>query len=166
LRERGWKANFVLGCFWRRDRHRACHERGRRLQPVDPACVPLAGGRAHGSLADSRFFHFSPHRVEIVAGRDYRKQQDQQTSQSQQQLARAESALLHNSAFPPQPICRQHQKHPRQIEQQLHYDESQKMRAIRLSPQTYTAVFQKFQTQVNVTGVLALRRLEFRTELM
>jgi hypothetical protein len=123
------------------------------LQPVDPARTLIAPCLAHGALTDGRVFHLGPHRVQIVRGRDHRKQQNQHTSQGQQTLHRTHPARQSCSrAPPPQPVSRQRQQHPRQIEQQFHTSQSKRAQTPHPT-RTRTLVLQKPQTQVNMTTV-------------
>ena len=72
---------------------------------------------AGAALAGGSFLHLRAHGLQIVAGRNYREQYDEHASQSQQDLDGSEAAaVMSRSGVAPQPIGRQGQKQPREIE--------------------------------------------------
>ena len=76
---------------------------------------------AHTALAVWRFLQFSPHRAKIVCGGDHWKENDEKTSQRKQALRRCQpTAKPATAGAPPEPIGRQCQKNPREVEQQFH----------------------------------------------
>jgi len=132
--------------------HRTRHRQRRPLQPVHPSRILIASSLPHRALAGGRLFHLGPHRVQIVRSRDHRKQQNQHASQGQQTLQRSYPSRQPRSRVPPpQPVSRQSQQYPREIEQQFHTTLS-KVAATKLDTNP-ELVFQKPQMKVNVTTV-------------
>lgn len=99
---------------------RTRHQRWRPLQTVDPTRTLFAPSLPHRSLARCRLFHLSPHRAQIVGSRDHGKQQNQCAPQNQQTLQRTRPSDRRSGTPPPQPVSRQRQQNPHEIEQQLH----------------------------------------------
>ncbi len=90
----------------------------RPLQSVNRTRTLLAGRLSHCALVGGRVFHLGPHGMQIVGSRDHRKQQNQGASQRQQALPWSQPAPAVRFGVPlPQPVCRQRQQHPRQIEE-------------------------------------------------
>jgi hypothetical protein len=83
-----------------------------------PERCPIATALAKAALTGRRFLHLGAHRAQVVRRRDYRKEDGQNTSQSQQALQRTESAG--DFAVAPQPVGRERQQQPRKIKQQFH----------------------------------------------
>ena len=150
--------NFQPPRFRSSQPYRARHHRRWPLQPVYPGRILIASRLPHRALAAGRFFHLSPHGVQIVRRRDHRKQQNQHTSQRQQTLQRRYPARHPRSRIPPpQPVSRHRQQHPCEIEQQFHTYQSEPARArsARTRPTKPKPFLQKLQIQVNVTTVPA-----------
>jgi hypothetical protein len=158
--------NFQQLNFRSNQPHRIRHRRRSSLHPVDPGRTLIAARLAHRPLARGRFFHLGPHCVQIVRSRDHRKQQNQHAPQRQQTLKRSYPACQPRFRIPPpQPVSRQRQQHPRQIEQQFHlgawFPVSFSAVSGSIRPQAQKdfqhkpvqLVFQKPQTQVNMTTV-------------
>ena len=62
---------------------------------------------ADAALASWSFFHFGTHGAKIVGGGDYREKNDEDASQSQQNLDGSEAAaVMSRSGVAPQPISR------------------------------------------------------------
>lgn len=81
----------------------------------------VAAGLADIVLVARRFLHLGAHGTEIVGRGNHREQDNQRTSQRQQALGRGEpAAVSHASRVAPQPIGRQRQQEPCEIEQQFH----------------------------------------------
>ncbi len=129
--------NFKRSNFLNIQPRRTRHQRWRPLQPVDPGRTLFASSLPHGPLARCRLFHLGPHRVQIVGRRDHREQQNQCASQSQQTLQRTRPTLRAHAPAP-QPVSRQRQQNPHEIEQQLHHKRQKDRRAdespLRLCP--------------------------------
>ena len=75
---------------------------------------------ADGALAGRRFFHLGAHGAEIIGGRNHGKEDDEQASQRQQALYRAELAVRGEFWTRATTNRRERQKQPREIEQQFH----------------------------------------------
>jgi len=150
--------NFKQPDFRGSQRHHTRHRGRRPLQPVSPRRIRIASGLAHGALADGGVFHLGPHRMQIVRSRDHRKQQNQHASQGQQTLQRTHrSRQPHSRVAPPQPVSRQRQQHPREIEQQFHAVQSKAANGTDFA-QPFPIILHEPQTQVNVTTVPANRQ--------
>jgi len=132
------------------------HNSQGRSQPVDPGRILVAPSRSHRAFVRARLFDLASHRVQIVGSRDHGEQQDQHATQRQQALQRRECLLPRptRSPAPPQPVRRQSQQNPCEIEQKLHALKNlPEMRRTNARPSQ--PVFQKSQIQVNVTRVLS-----------
>jgi hypothetical protein len=80
---------------------------------------------ANTALAGWRFFHFGAHGVQIVSGRNHRKENDEQAPERQQAMEGISLPPLGcNSGIPPEAKGRHRQKQPEEIEQQFHYSEA------------------------------------------
>ena len=145
-RSRQWRnpnnRNFKPSSFRSNQPRRTRHRSRRPLPPADPCRALIISRLARRALVDGGIFHLGPHRVQIVRGRDHRKQQNQRTPQRQQYLERIEPASRSRSRAPvPQPISRQPQQHPRQIEKQFHMLEQEHL--FSKAPPEKTQVLQK-----------------------
>ncbi len=71
-----------------------------------------------------RLFHLRAHGVQVVAGRNHRKQQDEGTTKNANENKRRNRWIscwsARNSASQPQQICRQQQRQPTEIKKKLH----------------------------------------------
>jgi hypothetical protein len=106
------------------------------------------------SLADAflarGLFHFGPHGAQVVAGRHYWEEDDEQTSECQEALEGIEPASLgRSSRVTPQPVGGHRQQQPEKVEQKFHLT-----RNFGLEMNTnLNVVFQKVRIPVNVTFV-------------
>jgi len=67
-----------------------------------------------------RLFHGLTDSMEIVAGRNYRKEQNQRTTQSADDDKRGARPWLGRNPSPPQQVCRQQQGKPAKIKKEFH----------------------------------------------
>jgi hypothetical protein len=90
----------------------------RKLRRIDG----MRGAGAMAAVAESAFglFHCLPHAMEIIAGRDYGKEQNQDTAERTHEDERPARRTARRNLLPPQRIRGQHEGEPAKIKKKLH----------------------------------------------
>jgi hypothetical protein len=109
------------------NRGRGCANGGQTLPAAMRDGSLFPGCLADAAFAGRGFFHLGAHGVQIVGGRDHRKQQNNYTSEDAKEDERMRRRLFCSTTravrakpLPPQQIGRQQQRKPAEIEKKFH----------------------------------------------
>jgi hypothetical protein len=120
-RRRGERQN--RPCTRETQSRRACYHEG-HLRRVSHGTIWAARTMAAVTKRAPGFFNRQAAGVQVVTGRDDRKQQDQDATECAEKKKRAPRRPVRRSPLPPQHKCGQRQREPAKIKKKLHDHQS------------------------------------------